>query len=78
MVCPHVALGEVVVIHNDTCTAGPPVEKLALFTPAQFGVDEKNADTAAWPGEAYPNTAANTTTDTRKILVRFIFCLFTS
>ena len=65
-------------MQSDIGTVGPPLEKFAAAVPRQSGVEEKNTDTAAWPGEAYPNAAANITTDMRKIFVRFIFCLCTS
>ena len=78
--CPHVAAD--VVMQSDTVTGVPPGVNAVAFEPAtcaQFAWVVKNMElTCACDGEAYPKAAAITTTDMRKIFVRFIFCLCTS
>lgn len=77
IVCPQVVVGAVVVMQSDTSNDAPGTNDAGV-APPQVAPAEKTAVTAAWDSIAKPSDATNKTITVRKILVRFMFCLFTS
>lgn len=69
-------MGEVVVIHRETCTVGPAGEKSADVAPVQVDPAEKNAFTAAWDVEENPSVANAIAASALVVFIRFIFTLF--
>ena len=68
-------MGEVVVIHRETCTVGPAGEKSADVAPVQVDPAEKNAFTAAWDIEENPSVANAIAASVREVFIRFMFFL---